>query len=228
MNVYAVSCDPGRADRLRAAAAPLGLNIVIVDSPLASDPEVVRRGRTCFERDSAYPTGMAATLGHMRAMQRLVDSGDAWAIIIEDDVRFHVAFKEIVASVEPLLDGSVDVISLGFCNYPGQMDGEVCHINGIPFFKNVSLGNPWGAQCYMITREYARRFLDIFREDDVSVPYAYKFVTDCVIFDPVLGCRRHTLTYPIAVESPEEQSLAGNYNKYPMLNDMDPSQFYLH
>jgi GR25 family glycosyltransferase involved in LPS biosynthesis len=228
MNVYAVSCDPGRADRLRAAAAPLGLNIVIVDSPLASDPEVVRRGRFCFERDSAYPTGLAATLGHMRAMQRLVDSGDAWAIIIEDDVRFHVAFKKIVESVEPLLDGTVDVISLGFCNYPGHMDGEVSHINSVPFFKNVSLGNPWGAQCYMITRDYARRFLDIFREDDVSVPYAYKFVTDCVMFDPVLGCRRHTLTYPIAVESPEEQSLAGNYNKYPMLNDMDPSRFYLH
>jgi GR25 family glycosyltransferase involved in LPS biosynthesis len=226
MRIYAVNCDPGRGERLKAAAAPLNLDIVLVQSPLKDDPEVVRRGATCFARDTSYPTGFAATLGHIRCMQALVNSGEPLGIIIEDDVRFHKNFNDIVESLANYMkEGNTDILSMGYINIP---QGEHYHTNGHILIRNVGVSNPWGAQCYMITREYARRFLDIFQEDDVSVPYAYKFVTDCVMFDPVLGCRRHTLTYPIAVESPEEQSLAGNYNKYPMLNDMDPSQFYLH
>lgn len=208
MKIYAVNCDKGRADRLLTAAAPLNLDIAIVPSPLKDDPEVVRRGKTCFERNSSYPTGLAATLGHLRAMELIAAGPDRWGIIIEDDVRFRKDFKDVVARLESLCD--VDIVSLGFVNFPV---GARQFYNGVPLVCHVSLSNPWGAQCYMITREYAAHLASLFEVDDVSGPYEGPFVTDWVLFDPVLGCRRHTLVDPIAAEGPDEQTIAGSTNK---------------
>jgi GR25 family glycosyltransferase involved in LPS biosynthesis len=209
MRIYAVNCDKGRADRLLNSAAPLGLDIEIVPSPLATDEEVTRRGKACFERDSAYPTGLAATIGHMRAMSRLVESGESLAMIVEDDVRFHKDFLRRIATLTDYMMSNaadVDILTTGYVNFPygTEDDGMI---------KNVGLGNPWGAQGYIITRQYAAKFLATFAGDDLSGPYSYKFVTDCVIFDPVLGCRRHTLVEPLVVEDPDEATLAGNNNK---------------
>ncbi len=220
MKVYAVNCDKGRGERLLTAAAPLNLDIVLVPSPLKDDPEVVRRGKTCIERNTAYPTGIAATIGHLRAMKRIADSSDRWGIIIEDDVRFRKDFSEIVSRLESLCD--VDVVSLGFVNFPR---GTVQVYNGVPLISFVGLSNPWGAQCYMITREYAAHLARTFEPDDLAEPYAGNFVTDWVLFDSVLGCRRHTLIDPIAVESPDEQTIAGSNNKPNLWEQLDASQF---
>ena len=223
MRIFAVSCDEGRAERLTSAASPLGMELVIVPSPLKDDPEVLRRGKTCFERGTSYPTGMAATLGHVRAMNAFLETSDPIGIIIEDDVRFRKDFKEVVAILERHHD-DVDIISLGFVNFP---NGTVEEIGGVSVVKNVALSNPWGAQCYTITREYASMFTKLFSVDDVSIPYTNHFVTDWVIFDPVLGCRRHTVTQPIAVEGPNEQTIAGSNNKPNLWEHLSPDEFYL-
>jgi len=222
MKIYAVNCDKGRADRLLTAAAPLDLDIVLVPSPQKDDPEVVRRGRTCFERNTSYPTGLAATLGHLRAMELIAASPDRWGIIIEDDVRFRKDFKDVVARLESLCD--VDIVSLGFVNFPV---GTPHVYNGVPLIPFVSLSNPWGAQCYMITRTYAAHLVSLFQVDDVSGPYGGPFVTDWVLFDPVLGCRRHTVVHPIAVEGPEEQTIAGSTNKPDLWPHLNASLFCL-
>lgn len=224
MRIYAVSCNEGRATRLLSSAEPLELftDIEIVASPLGTDEEVVRRGKACFERDSAYPTGLAATLGHMRAMRRLVESGDRMAMIVEDDVRFHKDFRRRCGIVAANMEG-VDVFTTGYVNFPYGTEEDM---GGLKVIKNVQLGNPWGAQGYVITAEYAARFLSIFEADDLSGPYSYKFVTDCVIFDPVLGCRRHTLVDPIVVEDPDEQTLAGNNNKPPLFGRLNRDDYW--
>jgi GR25 family glycosyltransferase involved in LPS biosynthesis len=210
MRIYAVSCNKGRAERLQRAAAPLSLDIVIVPSPKADDPEVVYRGRTSLEKNMGYPTGIAATIGHIRAMKQLVDDGAEWGIVIEDDVRFHKDFSRIVDTLEKSVTDA-DIISLGFVNFPG---GTTDYIEDIPLIKNVGLSNPWGAQCYMITRQYATHLVNLFYDvDDLYTPYEGHFVTDWVLFDPVLGCRRHTLINPIAVEDPSEPTIAGSNNK---------------
>ena len=80
----------------------------------------------------------------------------------------------------------------------------------------------------MITREWAATFCKIFEVDDVSVPYASNFVTDWVMFDPILGCRRDALMWPIAVEAPDEQSIAGdNQNKPDLFQTVPREYFYL-
>jgi hypothetical protein len=223
MRIYAVNCDSGRADRLRSAAAPLDLEFVLVPSPLANDPEVVRRGATCFARNTSYPTGFAATIGHLRAMERFLHDGGEWGIIIEDDVRFHKDFKDLVLRLQAHITDA-DIVSLGFVNFPV---GTPELVDQIPLLRNVGLSNPWGAQCYMITREYARHLVDTFSVDDVSIPYGSHFVTDWVLFDPVLGCRRHTLMNPIALEGPEEQTIAGSTNKPDLLSTLDRSTYFL-
>ena len=227
MKVYAVSCNPGRFERLARAAEPLKLDLVCVDSPLATDPEVIRRGKTCFDRQTSYPTGFAATLGHMRAMKKLVDSGDKYAIIIEDDVRFHKDFDTLLLKCEDYMNNhDFDILTIGFCSLT---DGTPnANIDGIPIIENVYLSNPWGCQCYMITREYAEHFLNVFKDDDVSGAYSNHFVTDWVIYDPVMGCKRATFTIPYCVESPDEQSIAGcNSSKENMFRLIKKEDFYL-
>jgi len=211
MRIYAVNCDKGRADRLYAAAAPLNLDIVLVPSPLASSNEVVRRGKTCFERGTSYPTGCAATIGHLRALEQFVADGDPLGIIIEDDVRFHRDFVRIVNAMTPhMLIGETDVLALGYVNMPiGNRDWVGTEL----IIRNVGVSNPWGAQCYMVTRVYADFLVKMFKEDDLSIPYSNHFVTDWVLFDPDNGCRRDTMILPIAIESPDEQTIAGSTNK---------------
>jgi GR25 family glycosyltransferase involved in LPS biosynthesis len=226
MRIYAVNCDPGRGERLKAAAAPLNLDIELVQSPLKDDPEVLRRGATCFARDTAYPTGFAATLGHIRCMQRLVDSGDPLGIIVEDDVRFHKQFNEVVASMESyMMEGNTDILSLGYINIP---IGDHYHTHGHILIRNVGVSNPWGAQCYMITRDWAAKFCKLFEVDDVSTVYQSHFITDWVMFDPILGVRRDTLMWPIAVEGPDEQSIcAFNHGKPNLFQTVPREYFYL-
>jgi GR25 family glycosyltransferase involved in LPS biosynthesis len=224
MRIYAVSCNEGRAQRLLTAAAPLQLDIVIVPSPKADDPEVVHRGRTCIEKNMSYPTGIAATIGHIRAMKQLVEDGFQWGIVIEDDVRFHKEFSTIVNTLEASVTDA-DIVSLGYVNFPV---GTREYVQEIPIIKNVGLSNPWGAQCYMITRSYAKHLVELFYwVDDLYIPYEGHFVTDWVLFDPRLGCRRHTLVHPIAVEDPNEPTIAGSNNKCDLFTILQRDVFYM-
>jgi len=227
MKVYAVTCNEDRMVRLRNAAEPLNLEIVAVQSPLYTEEEVQRRGKTCFERGTSYPTGMAATLGHIRAMQKFLDSEDEFAMIVEDDVRFHKNFNEYIKTLENYMQThNVDIFSIGFCSVPVSY-GITEYIDDIEMMENVGISNPWGAQCYIIRYSYAKYFTELFSVDDVSIPYQNHFVTDWVIFDTVLGCKRSTLMAPIVIESPDEQTLAGSVNKPDMFQIVIKNDFYL-
>jgi GR25 family glycosyltransferase involved in LPS biosynthesis len=212
MKIYIVSCSPGRVERLTKAATTLHLDFEVVESPLGTDEEVQRRGKTCLERGSGYATGIAATIGHIRAMERIAQRDDPFGIIIEDDVRFHVMFNDYLPmAVEYMVKSKVDILSIGFVNFPRVTTG--IRAGDLLIQENVGLGNPWGAQGYIITKEYASYFSKLFSIDDLALPYSGKFVTDCVMFDPVLNCKRSTISHPLMVECPEEQTIAGNTNK---------------
>jgi GR25 family glycosyltransferase involved in LPS biosynthesis len=225
MKIYIVSCSPARVERLMKAAAPLNLDFEVVDSPLAKDEEVQRRGRRCLERGTGYATGIAATIGHIRAMERIAKRDDPFAIIIEDDVRFHKKFNDYIdMCVDYMKNNTCDILSVGFVNYP-RLERTI-HIGDLIGCENVGLGSPWGAQCYIITKEYASYFSKLFSIDDLSIPYSGNFVTDCVMFDPAINCKRTTLYHPISVEDPDEQTLAGNNNKPDLFKILRKPDFY--
>lgn len=216
MKIYIVSCNSGRVERLTNASKSLNLDFEVVDSPLGSDPEVQERGKQCFEKNLSYPTGFAATLGHLKAMKRLIDSGDSHAMIIEDDVRFHKDFNKYVEHIQNyMIKSNVDITTIGFVNFPTGSPN--IFIEGIPLLEKVSLGNTWGCQCYMISVKYANHLSNLFQNGDPSEKYSNVFVTDWVLYDPVLGCNRSTLTIPLVVESPNEQSIAGDNSNKPNL-----------
>jgi GR25 family glycosyltransferase involved in LPS biosynthesis len=225
MKIYIVSCSPARVERLMKAAAPLNLDFEVVESPLGTDEEVQRRGKACLERGTGYATGIAATIGHIRAMERIAERDDPLAIIIEDDVRFHKKFNEYLAMcVNYMNTHECDILSLGFVNIPGLV--RTIHIGELIGCENVSLGNPWGAQCYIITKQYASYFSNRFCVDDFYTEYTGHFVTDCVMFDPVVNCKRTTLYHPISVEDPSEQTIAGNTNKPDLFRVLTKDSFY--
>ena len=226
MKIYVVSCSPPRVERLLKAAAPLNLDFEVVASPLGADEEVQRRGKTCLERGTGYATGIAATIGHIRAMERIAQRDDPFAIIIEDDVRFHVMFNEYLKFAESyMVKSEVDILSIGFVNFPTIKNG--IRAGDLLVQENVILGNPWGAQGYIITKQYANYFSKLFSIDDLSLPYSGQFVTDCVMFDPILNCKRSTVSHPFIVECPEEQTIAGNNNKPNLFQTIRREWFYM-
>lgn len=226
MKIYVVSCSPPRVERLLKAAAPLNLDFEVVDSPLGTDEEVQRRGKTCLERGSGYATGIAATIGHIRAMERIASRNDPFAIIVEDDVRFHVMFNEYLKMAEDyMIKSNADILSIGFVSFPYITKGV--RIGDLLVEENVILSNPWGAQGYIITKKYAIYFSKLFLIDDLALPYSGQFVTDCVIFDPVLNCKRSTVSHPLLVECPEEQTIAGNTNKPNLFRTIRREWFYM-
>ena len=226
MKIYIVSCSPPRVERLLKAAAPLGLDFEVVESPFGTDEEVQRRGRTCLKQSDNYATGIAATIGHIRAMERIAKRSDPYGIIVEDDVRFHREFNRYLEIAEKYMSLSkVDILSIGFVNFPRIYNGV--HVADLLIQENVELGNPWGAQGYIITKEYASYFSKLFSADDLALPYSGKFVTDCVIFDPILNCKRSTVSHPFIVECPEEQTIAGNTNKPDLFRTIRREWFHM-
>jgi len=232
MKIYVVSCNVDRVIRLKNASMPLDLDFEVVDSPWYTDEEVKRRGKDCFENKMSYPTGFAATLGHLRAMKRFLETQDDLCMIIEDDVRFHKQFNGIIPFVETYMQQTkYDMFSLGFVNLPSRAYGNrVIQLVDRDVIERVHISNPWGCQCYMISRPYATKLVNLFSNDNIYEVYKKTFVTDHVLFDSdALGCNRSTFVIPIVAEHPDEITLAGNTNKPVLFNEkiLYRDQFYL-
>jgi len=222
--IYIVSCNEKRVERLRKAALPLQLNFEVVQSPWYTEEEVQRRGKELFEHKTGYPTGVAATLGHLRAMKRFLETNEAFCMIVEDDVRFHKDFNEHIQHIESYMNKKdCNMFSIGFVNIP--VSNHIKKLHTLDIIENVSISNPWGCQCYMISRSYAQTLVSLFSNDNIYEVYTKTFVTDSVFFDTDLGCKRSTLVNPIVVEDLEEPTLAGNNNKPDILRVLGKHNF---
>jgi GR25 family glycosyltransferase involved in LPS biosynthesis len=212
LKLYIVSCSEGRVERLRKAALPLQIDFEVIQSPWYTEEEVQRRGKELFEHKTGYPTGVAATLGHLRAMKRFLETKEEFCMILEDDVRFHKDFNYQIHHIETYMkQKDCNMFSIGFVNIP--VSNHIKKLHSLDIIENVPISNPWGCQCYMISRSYAEILVSLFANDNIYEVYTKTFVTDSVFFDTELGCKRSTLVKPIVVEDPSEQTLAGNNNK---------------
>jgi glycosyltransferase involved in cell wall biosynthesis len=230
IKIYIVSCKIDRAHRLIKKAEVLNLNFEIIDSPFHTDEEVQLRGKECFENKTAYPGGFAATLGHLRAMKRFLETDDNHCMIVEDDVRFHKNFNDIMPYIKDYMERTdVNVFSLGFVNIPNiNKKSSTLTLANRLVLENVPISNPWGCQCYMISRSHAKKLVEYFSVYNIYEVYKKFFVTDTVFYDNELGCKRSTLAIPIVAEDLSEETLAGNNNK-PKLFDtgiLDKNDFY--
>ncbi len=222
MKIFVVSCDSTRFLRTKNCSMDPRLDLIYAQSLHLSDHEVYVRGDHT-EKSMQYEFGVTACfIGHMNAMKTfLKSSGQEYGIIAEDDVRFHKNFYSDTLKLLPLMS-EYDIISLGFVNQPF---GTIEKYNGINIIKDVKVGNPWGTQCYIISRDLAKSFLERFDKEVISESsccYNGTFSSDYVIFD--IG-RRVTLAVPIVIEEPDEISIIGN-SKRSTIKSVELNDFY--
>lgn len=200
------------------------LELVRVHSPYFSDPEVCRRGKA-FIPHNLCEKAFACTIGHFNAIVEFLKSGETFGIIAEDDVIFHKFFKGYIACVIDYMNNrNIDVVSVGFVNIP---QGARETFSGITYIENVGIGNPFGTQCYILTRTYAQKFIDMFGTDEKLNMYkGWSVVSDGIIFDPQF-CKRSTLLTPIAVEDRQEKSIIGHTNKFDFFSVLNRRDFFI-
>lgn len=225
MKIYVVNGHEGRVSTFLESCKPLNLDVEFIKSYALDDPELLEKGRKHIETNKCTTRLLSCTMTHMKCMKKIVESNEPFGIIVEDDIRFHKQFNEIMEICNSYMTDNfedIDILSIGFVNIPHSTN--IINYNGLSIIENVSLGNPWGAQCYLINRKYAKKFLDVFSEDFYK-NYQGPFSADWVIFDPIVGCRRSTLTVPYAIESEFEQPSVPS-NKPSLFTTLSRNDFY--
>lgn len=213
MHFYVASCSEERIERFLRYAEPLQINFEVVKGIVPTDDEFKLFEPRFLETHRA--ADVACTLSHVRAMKLFLETDDDIAAIVEDDVRFHKDFNPKIEILKQVIrGGGIDVLSFGAC---GDCYGVVEYIGeGMSLLRDSRVGNPFGTQGYIITRDYATRFVDAVSSLDVYERLRGDMIADCCIVGPAIGCRRISLFIPIAVEDPAEQSIIGNHHKHPM------------
>jgi GR25 family glycosyltransferase involved in LPS biosynthesis len=224
MRFYVVSCSEGRIERFLRYAEPLQIDFKVVNGIVPTDDEFKLFEPHFLETHRA--ADVACTLSHVRAMKLFLETDDDIAAIVEDDVRFHKNFKSMIKILKQVIrGGGIDVLSFGAC---GDCYGEVEDIGeGMSILRDSRVGNPFGTQGYILTRDYANRFVNAVSSPDVYELLQGAIIADCSIVGPALGCRRISLFIPIAIEDPSEQSIIGNH-KHPMLSLTSTDDYYVY
>lgn len=166
--IYAINLDrcAERWQRLRAQAVQFGLNVVRVDA--VDGRLVAEHERACFnQRQFVYHNGRKALAGeygcyrsHMLALRQFVDSGDAAAIIMEDDIDLNERLiPRALAALEAVPSaGLIKLVNhrmVGFRRATESAEGDVV---------GRCLHGPQGsAACYIVTRSAAKKLLMTLR-----------------------------------------------------------------
>lgn len=108
MKIYVINLKRAqdRRAKMEAQAEKLGLNLDFIEATDGqflkdSDRALVDNERRL--RLSKYPLSdneIGCFISHRRAMQRLIDSGDRMATILEDDAKFLFGFSEVLDRIE--------------------------------------------------------------------------------------------------------------------------------
>ena len=102
-------------------------------------------------------------LSHLKAMQAIIDSGAAYGVVIEDDVKIQQEFVEVILGIEAI-PPVWNIIQIGNSvnkNYPLPVVLRNKHNYELPCGYRVGalLPESWGTQGYIISREFCKYFL---------------------------------------------------------------------
>lgn len=137
--------------------------------------------------------------GHLGAISQFYQSGKPYGIICEDDIYIHKDFANRLSQILfDFKEMSLDVLLLGYLitcrleryyvNYPLKLDRGTYFYTDYP--KKL-----WGAQMYMITRDYAEQVLKNMSSPEKVSPDL--FISDWII----TKYGKRALIYPmLAVE----------------------------
>jgi glycosyl transferase family 25 len=176
----------GRPDRLlhmRRELGRLGLSFERVEA--VDRATVERAGPTGLRLPAA---AVACAASHLAAMRRLVESGDRWGVVLEDDVFFSVDARRFLIG-DDWIPADVDLVKLEtfatavMLRGAGRPVGEGHRLHELHF-------RHMGGAAYVVSGAFARRLAD---RDPASLVHAI----DELLFDPRLAAEPATTAWQL-------------------------------
>lgn len=116
-------------------------------------------------------------LSHRKCWEKLIESNEEWALIMEDDIRISDSAPKYMLSADWIPSG-VKIVQLSW-SLPiqkGRIRDEVIPIDNIVDLVAPLYPEPLGCQCYIISREFAKAALSLSEKLEAPV--------DVIIFSP--------------------------------------------
>lgn len=162
MKIYVINLDRSfeRLQNMAQLLNKMGLSFVRVP---AVDGNLIEAQSFCSTPNWRYPYVMTngeigCFLSHRRCWESLVESGEEWALILEDDCLFSDRARNYMSSTSWIPNG-VDIVQL-FHTQHLTVYKETLEIQSNQLLK-LRASSPVGAFAYLISRRAAQRALDL-------------------------------------------------------------------
>lgn len=165
MKVFLVNMDRStdRLEIMLKRLSTLGLEferVAAVDGSKLTDAERSRVLSPNWRYPySLTPGEVGCFLSHKKCWQRLIDSGESWALVLEDDSVFHPKAIEYFDTTDWIPSG-VQLVQFSFANDATFSDKSISLPNGNRLVR-VKHSSPCGTYAYMISREAAQKALEL-------------------------------------------------------------------
>lgn len=116
-------------------------------------------------------------LSHRKCWEKLLESNEEWALIMEDDIRISDSAPKFMLSADWIPSG-VKIVQLSW-SVPiqnGRIRNEVIPIDNIVNLVAPLYPEPLGSQCYIVSREFAKVALSL--SEKLAAP------VDMILFSP--------------------------------------------
>ena len=177
-NIYVINMDKSkdRMVKMISQQSKIGMDITRVSAIVGKDltTEEIKKQTTTFCRYFCTRTMIAIFLSHKASWQKMLDNGDKYAIIMEDDCELHNNFgKEVSKTINELrvIDPQWDFLYIGYmgaCD-PNQDYNLIAKVQKV-FTNNIKSNvsnnkysfvpeSPFGFHCYAISRKCAQKMV---------------------------------------------------------------------
>lgn len=192
-NVYVINMDKSksRMANMISQQSKIGMDITRVPAIVAKDltAEQIKQQTTTFCRYFCTRTMIAIFLSHKASWQKMLDNGDEYAIVMEDDCELDENFgKEVSKTISELNDGDPqwDFLYLGYmgaCD-PNKNYNLIAKVQKL-FTNNITNSNisdnkysfvpesPFGFHCYAISRKCAQKMVEYMDKASYHVDVAF-------------------------------------------------------
>lgn len=170
------------------------------------------------------PSEYGCFLSHRKAWQRIVESGERWGVVLEDDVVFADELADLLKNDDWLPDGA-DVVQLWSAALKIRIKGSPIPLkNGYQVVKQCKPSS-FGAVGYILSGEAAQRALDDSRRINCPVDY--------YLFSPWFPFVRENQVYrlsirPLALASVPSDIGARKQRQFkrPILRQLNPVRWF--
>jgi GR25 family glycosyltransferase involved in LPS biosynthesis len=179
-----------RLQRMMSQQPRIGMGITRIPAIVGNEltPDQIEKQTTTFSRYFCTRTMIAIFLSHRKAWQKMLDNGDKYAIIMEDDCELKENFgQEVSKTLQELkdVDPQWDFLYLGYmgaCD-PDKKYNLIAKVQKI-FTTNIKSNvpnnkysfvpeSPFGFHCYAISRKCAEKMITFMEKASYHVDVVF-------------------------------------------------------